>query len=93
MAELSGRIGQMEENMAKTDVFSWLSEYLEEEFDIAEIQEDDGFMNELALSSLDVFNMIADLEYDFDIKVSEKLIREMITVRDMVDVIGRLLES
>ena len=79
--------------MAKMDVFSWLSEYLEDEFGIAEIHEDDAFMNELALSSLDIFNLIADLEYDFDIKVSEKLIREMITVRDMVAVIGKLVEG
>lgn len=79
--------------MAKMDIFTWLSEYLEDEFGIAEIHEDDGFMNELALSSLDVFNMIADLEYEFDIKVSEKLIREMITVRDMVAVIEKLVEG
>lgn len=79
--------------MEQTDIFSWLSNYLEEEFEITELQKEDGFMNELGLSSLDVFTLIADLEYDYDIKISEKLIREMITVKDMVDVIGKLLES
>lgn len=79
--------------MEQNDVFSWLCEYLEDEFDMDEIHQDDGFMNELGLSSLDVFTLIADLEYDFKIKISEKMIREMITVRDMVDVVGRLLET
>lgn len=83
----------MEDTMEQTDIFSWLSNYLEEEFEIRELQEEDGFMNELGLSSLDVFTLIADLEYDYDIKISEKLIREMITVKDMVEVIGKLLEN
>jgi len=79
--------------MERTDIYTWLCEYLEDEFEIGEIQEGDSFMNELGLSSLDVFTLIADLEYDFKIKVSEKMIREMITVQDMVDVIGNLLEN
>lgn len=79
--------------MEQTDMFSWLSSYLEEEFEIMELHEEDGFMNELGLSSLDVFTLIADLEYDYDIKISEKLIREMITVKDMVEVIGELLKK
>lgn len=79
--------------MAQTDIFSWLSNYLEDEFGITDIQDEDGFMNELGLSSLEVFTLIADLEYDFDIKISEKLIREMFTVADMVEVIGNLLKD
>jgi len=79
--------------MEYTDIYSWLCNYLEEEFDITEVQEDNAFMNELGLSSLDVFTLIADLEYDFDIEVSEKMIREMITVQDMVNVISKLIES
>lgn len=79
--------------MERSDIFTWLSKYLEEEFEITDLQKDDGFMNELGLNSLDVFTMIADLEFDYDIKISEKLIREMITVEDMVRVIGELLED
>lgn len=83
----------MEDKMERSDIFTWLSKYLEEEFEITDLQKDDGFMNELGLNSLDVFTMIADLEFDYDIKISEKLIREMITVEDMVRVIGELLED
>lgn len=79
--------------MKDNNIYSWLCNYFEEEFDITEVHEEDAFMNELGLSSLDVFTLIADLEYDFDIKISEKMIREMITVQDMVSVIGNLLES
>ena len=79
--------------MERSDIFTWLSKYLEEEFEIMDLQKDDGFMNELGLNSLDVFTMIADLEFDYDIKIFEKVIREMITVEDMVRVIGELLED
>lgn len=77
-------------NMA---VYTWLCEYLEDEFGIAEVREEDAFMDELALGSLDIFTLIGDMEYDFGIKISEKMIREMITVADMMRVIGNLLES
>jgi len=79
--------------MENMDVYTWLCEYLEDEFGIAEVREEDAFMNELALGSLDVFTLIGDMEYDFGIKISEKMIREMITVADMMRVVGNLLES
>ena len=79
--------------MEHTDIYSWLCNYLDEEFDIPEVREEDEFMNELGLSSLDVFTLLADLEYEYDIKISEKLIRQMITVKDMVEAVGELLEN
>ena len=79
--------------MEHTDIYSWLCSYLDEEFDIPEVREEDEFMNELGLSSLDVFTLLADLEYEYDIKISEKLIRQMITVKDMVEAVGELLEN
>lgn len=80
-------------NMEHTNIYSWLCNYLDEEFDIPELHEDDEFMNDLGLSSLDVFTLLADLEYEYDIKISEKLIRQMITVKDMVEAIGELLKA
>ena len=79
--------------MNQTKVYAWLKDYLEEEFGIQELNETDEFMGELGLSSLDVFNLIGDLEYDFGIKISEKMIRQMVAVKDMEAVIGEIIEA
>ena len=77
--------------MTDAEIRSWLRNYFEEEFDITELKDEDEFINDLGLSSLEVFTLLADMECEFDVKISEKLIRQMVTVRDMREIVERLI--
>lgn len=73
-------------------VREWINDYLEEEFEVSDLQEEMEFIGDLELSSLEVFTMLADLEYDYEIKIPEKLIRQMVTVQDMQEIVEGLIE-
>lgn len=55
-----------------------------------EITKDSELIDDLGLSSMDLMFLISSLEDEFSIKVSEKQIRKMVTVEDVVDVIASL---
>lgn len=74
------------------NVREWIDDYLKEEFEISELNEEAEFIGDLELSSLEVFTLLADLEYDYEIKIPEKLIRQMVTVRDMREIVERLID-
>lgn len=54
------------------------------------ITKDSEIVGDLGLSSMDLMFLISSLEDEFGIKVSEKQIRKMVTVEDVVDVIASL---
>lgn len=56
----------------------------------AEITADSELIDDLDISSMDVLFLISSLEEEFHISVSEKEIRKMVTVGDVVQVIQEL---
>ena len=62
------------------DLFSSLS-------DAETITEDSELLDDLDLSSIDMFFLLAKLETEYKFKVSEKMIRKIVTVGDVVDII------
>lgn len=66
-------------NRVKT-LFSSMSE-------AEEITKESELIDDLGLSSMDLMLLISSLEDEFGIKVSEKQIRKMVTVEDVVDVV------
>ena len=56
----------------------------------AEITADSELIDDLEISSMDVLFLISSLEEEFHISVSEKEIRKMVTVGDVVQVIQEL---
>ncbi len=68
------------------DIFSRVTE-------AEEITEDSELIEDLELSSIDVFTLLADLEAVFDIIIPERLVREMGTIEDVKEIIMELLEN
>lgn len=68
------------------DIFSRVTE-------AEEITEDSELIEDLELSSIDVFTLLADLEAVFDIVIPERLVREMGTIEDVKEIIMELLEN
>ncbi len=74
-------------------VKEWIIDYLEGEFEVSDLQEEIEFIGDLELSSLEVFTMLADMEYASQINIPEKLIRQMVTVQDMQEIVDELLRQ
>ena len=59
--------------------------------DADEITEESELMDDLGISSMDVLFLISGVEAEFKVKVPEKVIRQVVTVSDVVDVIAERL--
>lgn len=68
-------------------VIALFSRMTEEE----EITEESEIVDDLGISSMDVLFLISSMEEEFGIKISEKLIRKMVTVSDVVEIIADLM--
>ena len=49
-------------------------------------------IEDLGVSSMDVLFLITNLEEEFNIKVSEKALRNMVTIEDVVDTVISLIK-
>lgn len=60
--------------------------------DAEEINEDSELLEDLGISSMDTLFLISSLEEEFQVKVSEKVVRKMITIEDVVDTVISLMK-
>lgn len=80
--------------MNKDKIFSEIKRIVVESADIPEeeINENSLLMDDLELSSLEVLDLIAHLEEVFQICFSEKELRKIISIKDLVDYIQNVLD-
>ena len=58
--------------------------------DITEIQADSSFMDDLEMSSMEVFSFIGDLEGKLHIRIPERVLNKAATVEELADEIMML---
>lgn len=68
-------------------------EMLKDICDKEEIDAESGLMEDLELSSIEIFALLSELEEVFDIVIPESRVNEIITVNDLLCVIARLTEE
>ena len=56
------------------------------------IQENDDLIEDLGISSMDILTLISYLEEEFNITITERMIRKVATVGDLVDLVLNALE-
>lgn len=56
------------------------------------IQENDNLIEDLGISSMDILTLISYLEEEFNITITERMIRKVATVGDLVDLVQNALE-
>ncbi|MBR2039689.1 MAG: acyl carrier protein [Phascolarctobacterium sp.] len=56
------------------------------------IQENDDLIEDLGISSMDILTLISYLEEEFNITITERMIRKVATVGDLVDLVQNALE-
>ena len=77
--------------MSREEVLKKVIELFAMVSEAEEITEDSDLMEDLGVSSMEIMTMIANIEEEFRIKVTEKAIRSMQTIGDAVDVIVELM--
>ncbi len=60
--------------------------------DSSTIQEDSALVDDLGLSSLDVINIVAAFEDEFEIEVPDRVIPTLRTVRDITEYLEKNVE-
>ena len=58
-----------------------------------EITADSELIEDLGISSMDILFLISSLEEEFKIKISEKQMRQIVTVGDVVEVVAQLINK
>lgn len=76
----------MSEQDIKQKVFELVSEHLG--VDIEKITDDTSFINDLGADSLDIVELVMDLEEEFDVKIPEDIADKIQTVGDAVKFIA-----
>lgn len=73
----------MEREQIKETVTAFICNIIDD--DAIEIKEENGLMEDLELSSLEIMTMIADIEQEYQIVLEEAELRSMVSVGDMID--------
>lgn len=60
--------------------------------DVETIQEDDDLIEDLGISSMDTLTMISYLEEEFRITITERMLRKVATVGDLIDLVQSAME-
>lgn len=75
----------------KEQVMKELKGLIREISDEEVIKEEDNIMEDLGLASIDIFNLLGEIEIKFDIRISERVLKNIETVDDFAEVICRTL--
>lgn len=59
---------------------------------VREIRETDELVDDLSISSMDMLSLMSGLEDEFHIEITERMIRRVATVADLVDLLDAELQ-
>ncbi len=76
--------------MKKEEIIKLIIEIVGEYTDITDIREESSFMDDLEMSSMEVFSFIGDLEDRLHIRIPERVLNKAATVEELADEITKL---
>ena len=73
--------------MQRAEIVSQILAILEDEAEISteDVREASVLMDDIALSSMEILSVVADLEETFGLRIPEKELRNFVTIGDLVD--------
>ena len=77
--------------MSRDEIFRFIVKVFKTMTDAENIQEGDDLIDDLGISSMDILFLMSYLEEEFHIKITERMIRKVVTVGDLVDVVQNAL--
>lgn len=79
--------------MSREEIVRFISDVFSTMTSVDEIKETDELIDDLGISSMDILSLMSYLEEEFHIKVTERMIRKVATVGDLVDLVQQALEK
>lgn len=79
--------------MSEQEVLEKVIAIFAEMTEAEDIREDSELIEDLELSSIDVFTLLAEMETEFGISIPERLVRKMGTIEDVKNIVVELLEK
>jgi len=78
--------------MRREEIFQFIISIFATLIDVADIEESDELIEDLGISSMDILTLISYLEEEFNIRITERMIRKVATVGNLVDLVQNALE-
>ena len=78
--------------MGREKIFQFIVGVFATMTDVETIRESDELIEDLGISSMDILTVISYLEEEFNISITEKMIRKVATVGDLVDLVQSIME-
>lgn len=79
--------------MTRDKIFQFIVKVFKTMTDVDNIQETDEVVDDLGISSMDILFLMSYLEEEFHVKITERMIRKVVTVGDLVSVVQRALRK
>ena len=78
--------------MRREEIFQFITSVFATRIEVDAIRESDELIEDLGISSMDILTLISYLEEEFDIRITERMIRRVVTVGDLVDLVQKALK-
>ena len=78
--------------MRREEIFQFITSVFATLIEVDAIRESDELIEDLGISSMDILTLISYLEEEFDIRITERMIRRVVTVGDLVDLVQKALK-
>ncbi len=78
--------------MGREKIFQFIVGVFATMTDVETTRESDELIEDLGISSMDILTVISYLEEEFNISITEKMIRKVATVGDLVDLVQSIME-
>ena len=79
--------------MDREEIFRFIVSVFDTLIEVSEIRESDELVEDLGISSMDILTLISYLEEEFGIRITERMIRKVVTVGDLVDLVQKHTEK
>lgn len=76
--------------MMRNELIEKMKQILKDEIDVGEVRAEDSFLDDLEMSSVEIFSFIASLESALRIRIPERVISQVSTVGELADAIEKL---
>jgi len=88
MQDLQQEVIRMTRDQVKDIVFRTFTDVIAD--DELTITEDSGIMDDLDMDSIEMQEVLSDLEEEFDVEILDSMLKRMITIGDIIDVMTEL---
>ena len=77
--------------MEKCDVLEKIIRLAQENSDAESIEEDSSFMDDLEMSSMEIYSFVGELEDELNISITQRVLNQVATVGELADEVLKLV--